>query len=175
VRFFALVAGPGLDGTLNDGVRARRGGCGERGVGLGLAARAATDLSRRGRIALFDVEHEDGDVVLAARRQRGFDQKVTRGLGVGLILQDLFDLLVVDHVRQAVGAQQDPVARLDGLERQVVDLDVVLHAEDPGQDVLLRVVPGLVGAKATLFHHSFDERVVSGESLDGPVAKQIGA
>ena len=43
---------------------------------------------------------------------------------------------VVDRAREAVGAEQEDVARLDGQRPLDVDLDVELRAQAPGDHVL---------------------------------------
>ena len=83
-------------------------------------------------------------------------------------------LLVVEHRRQPVGADQEDVAgrARDGLQ---VDLDLGLGAERAGDDRALRVVLGLGVGELALAPHLLDQRVVAGEPFELAAAQAVGA
>ena len=71
------------------------------------------------RIVAHDLERDDGDVVLAAAAVRGLDQRLDKRVEIAaLLLDQAQDLVVLDHRRQAVGAEQEEVARAR-LDREV--------------------------------------------------------
>ena len=84
------------------------------------------------------------------------------------------DLLLADHRRQPVGAEQEDVAGLggDGLH---VDLDLRLGAERAGDDRALRMVLGLLVGELALAPHLLDQRVVAGQPLELAAAQAVGA
>ena len=88
--------------------------------------------------------------------------------------EQLRDLLLAEHRRQPVGADQEDVAGPggDGLH---VDLDLRLGAERAGDDRALRVVLGLGVGELALAPHLLDQRVVAGEPLELAAAQAVGA
>ena len=101
---------------------------------------------------------------------QGADGALHRG-GAG---EDAGDVLLVDHRRQPVGADQEEVAGLggDGLD---VDLDLGLGAECAGDDRALRVVLGLRVGELALAPHLLDQRVVAGQPFEAAGAEAVGA
>ena len=87
---------------------------------------------------------------------------------------ELGDALGVDHRRQAVGAEQEDVARLRR-DRERVDVDVRVGAERARDHGALRVHLGLGRGELAAPHELGDERVVVGELLEPAVAEAVGA
>ena len=85
-------------------------------------------------------------------------------------LQDREQVLVGEHRRQAVGAEQEDVAGL-GAEGHRVDLDLGLGAERAGDHRALRMLGGLVAGQPALAAQLLDERVVVGDLLELAVAE----
>ena len=67
-----------------------------------------------------------------------------------------------EHRREPIGAEQQPIARLQR-HRVDVDLDLVLHAEGPSDGRALRVDRGLLLGEAALADELLDEAVVGGQ------------
>ena len=88
--------------------------------------------------------------------------------------QDRAELVVGDHSRQAVGAEQVDVAVLGG-DGVGVDLDVGLGAERASDDRALRMMLGGLGGDLAGALELGHERVVSGELLELAVAEAVGA
>ena len=88
--------------------------------------------------------------------------------------EQLGDLLLAEHRRQPVRAEQEDVAGAgrDGLH---VDLDLGLGPERPGDDRALRVVLGLGVGELALAPHFLDQRVVAGQPLELAAAQAVGA
>ena len=129
----------------------------------------------RVRVALDDLEGDDGDVVVAAGAIRGVDERA-RGLleiAVGR-LEHLQDVLVAEHRREAVGTEQEEVARL-GDDGQRVDVDVRVGAEHTRDHRPLRVVLRLLLGQPAAAHELGDERVVGRQLLERAAAQEIGA
>jgi len=135
---------------------------------------APVDRARSIAARLLHIDHDRGDVVVAAGPVRRLHQQLGGGLRVGFGVQDLLDPGPVEHAGKAVAAQEDPVPRMD-VERELVDRDVVLHADGPGEDAALGVDGRLLGGEAALPDHPLDEGVVLGELLEDAVPKQVRA
>ena len=88
--------------------------------------------------------------------------------------QDRGQLLVGDHARQAVGADQEDVAGA-ARERVGVDLDVRLGPERARDDRALRVVLGGLGRDLPAALELGHQRVVARELLELAVAQPVGA
>ncbi len=84
------------------------------------------------------------------------------------------DVIVVEHRRQAVGADQEDVAGL-GRDRLHVDLDLRFGAEGAGDDRALGVVLGLGVGELALAPHLLDQRVVAGQPFELAGAEAVGA
>ena len=123
---------------------------------------------------VLHAEEDHGDVVAPAGRVGGIDERLAGGAQVGGIDERALDLLVGDHRRQPVRAEQEHVA-VAGVGRHVVDLDRRLGAQRAGDDRALRVLLGLFGGQLAAAHHLAHERVVVGELLELCVAEQVGA
>src|SRR6185312_7472416 len=102
-------------------------------VNLPVTAYFATALGRE------TLQEQRRDVVGAAVAVRGIDELGDRALEALRARRDLRDLIVHDHARQAVRAQDVDVAALD-LMRANVDLHRLAHAERARDDVLVREV-----------------------------------
>src|SRR5690606_10341734 len=153
-------AGPGLGAALGG----RAAFAGEGGGRLGGAAAVADD-----------VDDDDGDVVAAPAVDGQPHQLVggvLRVLGRG---QHRGDGRLRDLVEQAVGAEHEAVAVV-GVDREDVDGHLVVDAEDPGDDVALRVHGRLLGRQAALAHQVGHQAVVGGHlvELAGGVAVAAG-
>mgnify|MGYP006144677297 CR=1 FL=1 len=152
----ALGGGAGLAGLLGRGAHEHRPG-GGRGEGA---------LVRRG-VRIHDVGDDAGDVVGAARLERGPDQLDGREVDRAGA-EDVGEPVVVEDAGAAVAAQQQPVAldELDGEEVGVGLVDPVDGAED---EVAVRVRPRLLLGDPALVDEALDERVVLGELLQALV------
>ena len=156
-----------LRGVLR-ALASRRGGadavCREAGV---LGTRAD---QRRARIIRRDIgdalqaEGDDGDVVAAAGLVRLLDERPNQRVEVVRLGDQLGDARVLDHRRQAVGAEQEDVAGL-GLPGEGVHLDRRLRTERARDDRALRVILGLLLGELALAAQLLDQRMVGGEQL----------
>src|SRR2546423_1326829 len=79
----------------------------------------------REAITFLRVEDDDRDVVDAAGAVRGAHEPVRGLLRIGDVLEDRLDLVLCHHPREAVRAEQHPVA-VDQRKVAVVDVDVAL-------------------------------------------------
>ena len=123
---------------------------------------------------LVDPQGDGGDVVLAARLVGVVDEALgDRGdLVAG---EELAHAVVVEVAVQAVGADQELVARQD-VEVDGVDLDRLVDADRPGDGVLVGVVGGagqVVLGDLAAPDQLVDERVVLGELDDLGLAQQV--
>ena len=82
------------------------------------------------------------------------------------------DLLVLDHARQAVGAEHVDVAQPRVVDVHV-DLDAVLHAQRAHDDVLVREVGDLLRREVLDLDVVVEQRVVLGDLLEPPVAPPV--
>src|SRR5207302_2554735 len=92
------------------------------------------------------VDDDDGNVVLSAAIVGQLDERLAGLLGAVVANQLLAEIVVLDQVGEAVGAEQVPVAGF-GLESEQVDQHVLLEAHRPGDDVLQPAVARLVGSE----------------------------
>ncbi len=104
---------------------------------------------------------------------RGVDQLVDRGPQVPRVDQDFPDLVVGDHRREAVAAEQEDVAITSG-EGHRVDVHARLRPQGASDDRALRVLLGLLLGESPLAAELLDERVVLGQALELAVAEQVG-
>ena len=144
---------------------------------LVLGGRGAGDgggLRRGALLELAQPEQDDRDVVLAAALVGGLDQGVGCVVERGRGTQDRGHLVVRDHRRQAVRAQQEQVA-LAGAQRVGVDLDVRLGTEGARDDRALRMVLRRLGSDLAAPLELRDQRVVAGDLLELAVAHAVGA
>ena len=162
-------------------------GCGASGGrvadGVGGEARAPRRSLRRGwrlrhlggDLGGLEPEEDDGDVVAAAAVVGGADQPAGGPLEVALAgPQDRDEVLVVEHRRQPVGAEQEDVARA-GADGHRVDVDVRLGAERPRDHRPLRVLGRLVARQLALAPQLLDQRVVVGDLLELALTPDVGA
>ena len=134
--------------------------------------RAASSLARR--LAVAEPEQDDGDVVLAAALVGGPTSASAASSSARRERRIEPELVVRDHARQAVGADQEDVAVAAG-ERVGVDLDVGLGPERARDDRALRVVLGRLGRDLAAALELRHQRVVAGELLELAVAQAVGA
>ena len=87
-------------------------------------------VSVRRRLVRENIEHDDCHVVDTAALQRQSHELVRRPLDVGLVEQDVGDLLFVKLVREAVAAKQKATAGHE-VELPAVGLDPGLDPERP--------------------------------------------
>lgn len=92
----------------------------------------------------------------------------------GLRGQEALDRGVVDHVGQAVAAQQEAVAQL-ALEPVEVGLVVVPAEHDAQQERAVRVHTRLLGRQLALLHEALHEGVVGADLGELAVAQQVRA
>ena len=99
---------------------------------------------------------------------------LTRGPQVPRADQDVPDLVVGDHRRETVAAEQEDVAVAGG-EGHRVDVHARLRPQGAGDDRALRVLLSLLLGEPPLAAQLLDQRVVLGQALELAVAEQIGA
>jgi len=83
-------------------------------------------------------------------------------LGFGVDLENLVDLVVGDHVRQPIGAEQHPVA---AFQVNFVNLDFHVERICPdgiGDNVAQAMVSGLLGRQYAVADQLFHDGVVAG-------------
>ena len=145
--------------VLGDGGLGRRGGA--------VAVGGAADV--------LQAEQDHGDVVAAAGRVGGGDELAAGVLEVvGGALEHGPHADLVDHRRQAVGAEQVDVPAAGG-ERLDVDLHVALGAERARDHRALRVRLRLLLGELAAGDELADERVVAREPRQLAAAPQVGA
>ena len=131
--------------------------------------------AERGPVPVVDHVHDHaGDVVPTAVVVGLADQVVGDVGRVGQAPHRRRDLVGVDLVEQAVGAQQEPVA-LVGEHRARVDEDLRVDAEGTGDDVALRVDRGLVVGDLAVPLELGHQVVVVAELDELVVAEQVDA
>ena len=139
--------------------------------------RRITSLSARPPSLTVDLPHLDedrGDVVHAAAVVRHVDQLTHRLFEIVFGLEPGEEVLVRDHARQAVGAQEEAVARTHG-HLDEVDRNVRGAAERARYDVLERVALGFVLAQDAGVDLLLNPRVVVRETPKLSIAKEVGA
>jgi hypothetical protein len=156
--------------------RGRGGGGGGSTSAVPFRVGAEERFSHRCRrlVAFFELDQEGGDVVDAAGLVGVVDEGLDGGLGGGGLAEDAFDLGVVEHVGEAVAAEEEAVTDAGG-EGEVVDLDDHVDADGAGEDAAVGVGPGLRGGELALLDHAVDEGVVVGDLTERAVAQQVGA
>ena len=137
-------------------------------------ARRWTGRGRRSGLFLLDARHHDGDVVLAAPRVGEVHELIADRLDVGLVGDDVRDLLVAHVAGQAVRAQHEDVERR-GRQLGQIGLDAAAHAERAGQHVPVGMAAGGVLGDLPAPHQLRHQRVVVGQLPDLPAADQVGA
>ena len=126
-------------------------------------------------VGVRDPEGDRGDVVPAPATVGRVDELALTALRrVRDLDQDPADLVVGDHRRQAIAAEQEDIAVL-GWEGHRVDVDVRLGAEGARDDRALWVLLGLLLSEAALTAELLDQRVVLGEALELAVPQHVGA
>ena len=104
-------------------------GCGNReGCARHRGSRQRFRIGRGGRRRLEHVDDEDGDVVLTAGLVGRVDETIGRDPRIGVELGDAEHVVVAHHGGQAVGAEQQAVAR-PRVDRVEIDVDVRVDAE----------------------------------------------
>src|SRR5215472_17088816 len=145
----------------------QRGGLGgHRRVGRAPNSSSAEEIAS-GRV----VPRENaGHVVASACRIRQVDQLRAGGLQLRGLQQRFLDVIVGNHPRQAVRAQQEKVAIL-GIEPDDVDLNGVLHSQRPDNRVLVRESFDLVGGQLFCLEVVVEQRVIFGKLLQDSISK----
>ena len=120
-----------------------------------------------------ELADDDGDVVVAPGLQREPDE-LGGGVVDGLQRERLADRRVVDHVGEAVAAQQEAVAEAAVVPVEV-GLVVVAAQHDPQQEGAVRVDARLLAGDLALVDEALDERVVVADLVQLAVAQEVGA
>src|SRR5450432_390023 len=124
--------------------------------------------------ALFpDLHDEGGDVVFAAARVRELDER----LDARVALEPERPRELVGRLQVAVKAvarENERVAR-DELDHEGVDLDPLVDAHRAGDGVLLLDLLDLFATQLPALDELIEDRVVFGDLLDMPVAREINA
>ena len=102
------------------------------------------------------------------------DQLRCAALRVGHTSHDGFDLLVLDHGRQAVGAHEQTVARFD-VDLVHIGARVGIGPERARDDGALRMMARFLGGELAGLDHVGHKAVVARELLQLAVMQQIGA
>ena len=123
---------------------------------------------------LLEREQDHGDVVAAAGLVGLVDQPGGGRVEVGLMREDLRDLVLGDHRREPVAAEHHDVAGAPGVGPGV-DLDLGVDSKRTGDDRTLRVLGGLLLGQLAALDELADQRVVLGQQLELAVAEQIRA
>ena len=113
------------------------------------------------------------DVVVATALARVIDH-APRGLLRWVLPQVVRDVIELEVVAQAIRAEQEAIASSDGTHLDI-DLDVLLVAERPGDDVPHLVMLGLLHRDQASLDLLVHERVILGQLLRTPVAHQVDA
>jgi hypothetical protein len=139
-----------------------------------LVRRPAVEQLRRAGADLLEAQQHDGDVVPSAGLVGGGDQRLARVTQARMGAQRGGDLLLGEHRRQAVAAQQVDVSGA-GAEAAGVDLDRALGPEGTRDHRALGMLDGFLGREPPLAHQLVDERVVVGEAQQLAFAQAVGA
>ena len=158
----------------------RPDGCGCRGAGGRSSPASECFIASRGTIdrprppPTSSRNRTDRDVVAAASLVRRVHERPT-GVSRGSKRRTRISLHLVlaDHPRQPVAAQQQHVAGVDAVGVEV-DVDVGFGAERARDDRALRVLGGLLLGQLAAAHELLDERVVAREPRQLAVAQQVG-
>ena len=126
------------------------------------------------RLPLLEAEGDHGDVVAPAGLVGACDQLGDRVVERFRAAHHGGDPVVLDHRREAVGAEQEHVVGTRA-EAERVDVDRGLGPERPGDDRALRVVLGLLVGDPALAAQLLDQRVVGSQHAQLAVAPQVGA
>src|SRR5262245_4039137 len=161
----------------------RRSGRGGRRSGWGALHRrwlGGRPVDRRPRggarplAVVAEIQDDRGDVVDPAGAVGQDDQALHRLLGIRRIQEGPPDLVLGDHPGHAVGAQQQPVTRLDA-HVALVDLHALVHAQRPREDAAMRVRLGLLRRDLAFDDHAVHQRVILGELCELSAPQQVCA
>ena len=109
-----------------------------------------------------------------AVRVRGRDEAVGRGRGIAVRLEEhRRDLVLGEHVSEAVGAEEDEVAECGHGED--VHLDGALGSDRSRDRRALWMPLRLLGGEDAALHELRDERVVGRDLLEPVTSQPIGA
>jgi hypothetical protein len=148
----------------------------------GLVVRSVRRHGRRRRglrlvrpVVRQHVEDDHGDVVDSPRPVGG-DHQPVRGLLRSLLrgLEDRLDLVLRQHPREPVGAQEEAIA-VEEPDVLLVERDVGLRPERSDQDVAMRVDVGFRRRDLPRFHHPVHQRVVVRQLPQGTRPEQVRA
>ena len=129
--------------------------------------RQLTGLFER-RVAAGHLEEDDGDVVLAPCLVGPLDERARCSVEiVAVLLEQLAHGVVVDHRRQAVGAEDEHVTGLRGHGHRV-DRHLGFRSQYAGDHRAMWVAPGLVRRQPAGADELRDERVVFRHLLSAP-------
>ena len=120
------------------------------------------------------VGHDDGDVVVAARRDSLVHQLRRAALRVLHAAQGILDLVVEDHARQAVGADEQAVAGFD-VDLVDVGVEVRVAAQRARDHRTLRMRARLFGRELPGLDHVGHQAVVARELLELALVQQVRA
>ena len=126
------------------------------------------------RIFVGDAHDDDGDVVDTAGAVRGVDQTCRRARRIVLAPQLGAEEVVVQHVGEAVGAEEDAIAGRE-LYRVHVDVDAGLRAERAGDDVAHRVHRRVFGGEPPVVDELLHATVIDGDLAELAVVQQVRA
>ena len=121
-----------------------------------------------------DLDDGDGDVVRGAAREGQVDEGVDALADALRLAHDPLDRAVLQDRVQAVRAEQPAFAGFDVELREVQFRARVDVAEDPHEDVLMRVGLRFLGPEPSFLDEALDERVIRGDLLEDAVLEAVG-
>ena len=100
------------------------------------------------------------------RRRASSSRVWAASLGFSCLSEDLGDRGVVDHIGQAVAAEQEPVAVGEAKPADVAFDLTVMAAQEIGEHVAFPVVANLLGCDVAGVGHGLGDGVVLGQKLE---------
>ena len=123
---------------------------------------------------VYHINHDDGYVVGTARVERGVNKVVGANLRSGGLGGDGLDLAIRNHAREAVRAQDEPVALLD-VELEVVCVHRRVRPERARDDRPVGVHAGLVRRDFARIDELLNIGVVVCDADERPLVQEVGA
>jgi len=127
-------------------------------------------------IAPGSAHQHHGNIVVTAGYQSRIDQMLRKHLSrtMAMLLPVRLQLRIIQHVRQAVRAQQIAVAGLLGNFFHV-HVHIRLQSHGSGNDVTVGGNPGFISRHEALIYHGLDHAMVPGERLHAIAVEPISA
>ena len=121
----------------------------------------------------LDLDHHGGDIIRPASFSSQVDKFLGRRLSI-VVGNDVSDFLIFDLVGEAIGAQDDNIAWLDGPGKNIYqDIWTVTHGA--GNNVTVNVFTGLLRSQKTGLDLLVDPGMILGDLFELSIANEIGA